>query len=180
MGLRCYNMEKKSPILQKGLLCGGKIIESFIPTCEEDGFTLLRRKRGIRLIFAGLEPKLDWFPVPCLWVFATDEKGGVFAHREGKLEETPVYYVSAENKCWYLAENFREFVRLAIFVPEWMEKVTGKESDFSEETEEEKEKMGMVFGLESLKGDLLAGIKEAEEIRIFASQAEAQKKYDLW
>ena len=76
MKAKCHNMEKKDAVFSKEHLCGGKIIESFIPTCEEDGFTLLQRKRGIRLIFAGLEPKLDWFPVRGLWVWATDEKGG--------------------------------------------------------------------------------------------------------
>lgn len=179
MKAKCHNMEKKDAVFSKEYFCGGKIIESFIPTCEEDGFTLLQRKRGIRLIFAGLEPKLDWFPVPCLWVFAMDEKGGAFAHREGKLKNSPVYYVTAENKCWYLAENFRECVRLVIFAPEWMEKVTGKQCHFSEETQEERAKMGMVFGLEPLKGDLLAEIKEAEEIRVFASQTEAEAEYEL-
>ena len=179
MKAKCHNMEKKDAVFSNAYLCGGKIIESFIPTCEEDGFTLLQRKRGIRLIFVGLEPKLGWFPVPCLWVFATDEKGGTFAHGEGKLENSPIYYVSAENKCWYLAENFREFVRLVIFAPEWMEKATGMKADFSEETKEEREKMGMVFGLEPLKGDLLAVVKEAEEIHIFVSQAEAEAEYEL-
>lgn len=179
MKVKCHNMEKEEAVFSKEHLCGGKIIESFIPTCEEDGFTLLQRKRGIRLIFAGLEPKLDWFPVPCLWVFATDEMGGAFAHGEGNLENSPIYYVSTENKCWYLAENFREFVRLVIFAPEWMEKVTREKYDFSEETKEEREKMGMVFGLEPLKEDLLAVVKEAEEIRIFSSQKEAEKEYEL-
>ena len=179
MKAKCHNMEKKEAVFSKEYLCGGKIIESFIPTCEEDGFTLLQRKRGIRLIFAGLEPKLDWFPVPCFWVFATDEKGGAFAHREGKLENSPIYDVSAENTCWYLAENFREFVRLVIFAQEWVEKATGKKCDFSEETQEEREKMGMVFGLEPPKTDLLEVVKEAEEIRIFDSQTEAETEYEL-
>ena len=39
--------------------------------------------------------------------------------------------------------------------------------------------MGMVFGLEPLKGDLLAVVKEAEEIRSFVSQAEAEAEYEL-
>lgn len=179
MKAKCHNMEKKEAVFSNQYLCGGKIIESFIPTCEEDGFTLLQRKREIRLIFAGLEPKFNWFPVPCFWVFATDEKGGAFAHGEGKLENSPIYYVSAENTCWYLAKNFREFVRLVIFAPEWVEKATGKKSDFSEETQEEREKMGMVFGLEPPKTDLLEVVKEAEEIRIFDSQAEAETEYEL-
>lgn len=179
MKAKCHNMEKHDAIFSNAYLCGGKIIESFIPTCEEDGFTLLQRNRGIRLIFVGLEPKLDWFPMPCLWVFATDEKGGAFAHGEGKLENSPIYYVSAENKCWYLAKNFQEFVRLVIFAPEWVENVTGKNCDFSEESKEERAKMGMVFGLEPLKSDLLAVVKEAEEIRIFDSQTEAETVYEL-
>lgn len=112
MKAKCHNMEKKDAVFSNEHLCGGKIIESFIPTCEEDGFTLLQRKRGIRLIFVGLEPKLDWFPVPYLWVFATDEKGGSFAHGEGRLENSPIYYVSEEKKCWYLAKNFHGIVWL--------------------------------------------------------------------
>ena len=39
--------------------------------------------------------------------------------------------------------------------------------------------MGMVFGLEPLKTDLLEVVKEAEEIRIFDSQAEAEAEYEL-
>ena len=66
-----------------------------------------------------------------------------------------------------------------IFAPEWTEKATGKKADFSEETKEEREKMGMVFGLEPLKSDLLEVVKEAEEIRIFASQTEAEIEYEL-
>ena len=75
--------------------------------------------------------------------------------------------------------TFREFVRLVIFAPEWMEKATGKKADFSEETKEERAKMGMVFGLEPPKTDLLAVVKEAEEIRIFASQTEVEAEYEL-
>lgn len=179
MKAKCHNMEKKDAVFSNEHLCGGKIIESFIPTCEEDGFTILQRKRGIRLIFVGLEPKLDWFPVPYLWVFATDEKGGSFAHGEGRLENSPIYYVSEENTCWYLAKKFSGICQAGDFAPEWMEKATGKKADFSEETKEERAKMGMVFGLEPPKTDLLAVVKEAEEIRIFASQAEAEAEYEL-
>lgn len=45
MKAKCHNMEKKDAVFSNEHLCGGKIIESFIPTCEEDGFTLLQRKR---------------------------------------------------------------------------------------------------------------------------------------
>ena len=39
--------------------------------------------------------------------------------------------------------------------------------------------MGMVFGLEPPKTDLLEVVKEAEEIRIFDSQTEAETEYEL-
>ena len=89
MKAKCHNMEKKEAVFSNQYLCGGKIIESFIPTCEEDGFTLLQRKRGIRLIFAGLEPKLDWFPVPCFWVFATDEKAALLHTGKASWKTAP-------------------------------------------------------------------------------------------
>ena len=52
-------------------------------------------------------------------------------------------------------------------------------SEIMNSYEEEREKMGMVFGLEPLKSDLLAVVKEAEEIRIFDSQTEAEAEYEL-
>lgn len=57
MKAKCHNMEKKDAVFSKEHLCGGKIIESFIPTCEEDGFTILQRKRGIRFDFCGIGAK---------------------------------------------------------------------------------------------------------------------------
>ena len=52
-------------------------------------------------------------------------------------------------------------------------------SEIMNSYEEEREKMGMVFGLEPPKTDLLEVVKEAEEIRIFDSQAEAEAEYEL-
>lgn len=89
MKAKCHNMEKKDAVFSKEHLCGGKIIESFIPTCEEDGFTLLQRKRGIRLIFAGLEPKLDWFPVPCFWVLLRMKRAALLLMEKESWKTAP-------------------------------------------------------------------------------------------
>ena len=50
----------------------GKRFETYVMTCEENGFTSLQRKRGLRLFFEGLIPKVDFFPAPYLTLFAHD------------------------------------------------------------------------------------------------------------
>ena len=123
----------------------GKDFAPSVMTCEENGFLSLQRKRGICLIFEGNLPKVDFFPVPMLTLFARDEDGGFFAYvkKEGKQA---VHYVSAALECWYLAKDMREFVQMAVFEPWWKEKITGIRAEYRE-TAEETAALGMVFGL---------------------------------
>jgi hypothetical protein len=113
----------------------GKRFDAFVMTCEENGFTSLQRKRNINLIWEGMLPKLDFYPVPSLTFFAHDGRGGYFAH-SGKGLESSIYFVSDKLECWYLAENFRTFVQMVVFEPDWKEKITGEKQEFME-TEEE-------------------------------------------
>ena len=69
-------------------------------------------------------PKLDFYPVPSLTFFAHDGRGGYFAH-SGKGLESTIYFISARLECWHLAENFRTFVQMVVFEPDWKEKITG-------------------------------------------------------
>ena len=159
----------------------GKLFDPFIPSCEEDGFSLLQRKRGISLIFQGMIPKIEWYPVPSLVLFAKDGAGGYFG-AEGKTGaltmESPVYYISPERNCFYLAEDFRHFVELAIFAPEW-KRLAGSTEVLPEETKEERERMGEVFGLSFPVEDILKKVRPAEEYHIFENREEAKKHVSL-
>ena len=155
----------------------GKRFDAFVMTCEENGFTSLQRKRGINLIWEGMLPRLDFYPVPSLTLFAHDSRGGYFAHG-GKGLESPIYFISTELECWYLSENFRTFVQMVVFEPNWKEKITGETAEITE-TEEELAEFGMLFGLVPPKEKLTDKIHRESAYEIFENIEKAREKMSV-
>ena len=161
----------------KEVIPAGKQFDAFVMTCEENGFTSLQRKRGINLIFEGMIPKVAFYPVPSLTLFAHDGRGGYFAHG-GKGLESAIYFVSAELECWYLAENFRTFVQMMVFEPDWKERITGETIGIGE-TEEEVAEFGMLFGLSATEEKLTAKIRRESAYEIFGNIEKAREKVSV-
>ena len=155
----------------------GKRFDAFVMTCEENGFTSLQRKRNINLIWEGMLPKLYFYPVPSLTFFAHDGRGGYFAHC-GKGLESSIYFVSDKLECWYLAENFRTFVQMVVFEPNWKEKITGEKQDIME-TEEELADFGMLFGLSAPAEKLTEKICRESAYEIFENIEKAREKVSV-
>lgn len=156
----------------------GKRFETYVPTCEENGFTSLQRRRGLRLFFEGLIPKVDFFPAPYLTLFAHDGENGYFAFAE-KEEGAEVYFVSDQLECWYLAKNFQTFVQMMIFEPNWKGKITGELIDISE-TEEEIADFGMLFGLYPPKEKLSEKIYQDTSYEVFENIEIMKEKCTLY
>ena len=156
----------------------GKRFETYVMTCEENGFTSLQRKRGLHLFFEGLVPKVDFFPAPYLTLFAHDGENGYFAFAE-KEDDAEVYFVSDQLECWYLAKNFQTFVQMMIFEPDWKEKITGKAITISE-TEEEIADFGMLFGLYPPKEKLAEKIYRDTSFEIFENIEKMKEKCTLY
>lgn len=155
---------------------GGKRWLTFLPTCEEDGYTALARERGFFLIFSGLEPKAEFFPVPALAVFARDRWGGFFAcGTEKEFHKEKIYYITPTLACYFVAEEFRSLVWMMIFEPDWR-KETGMETEMLEETPAEKKALGKLFGLTEPEQPLADNIRQAEGIAIFESLEAAKKQ----
>ena len=166
--------EKEPVIEEKEIILTGKGFDPFVMTCEENGFTSLQRKRGISLIFEGNNPKLDFYPVPKLTLFAHDGAGGYFAHG-GKDLDSPIYFISKELECWTLAGDFRTFVQMVVFEPEWKEKITGEKVDL-QETEAETEAFGMLFGLSAPERKLSEKIHREPHYKIFETIEKAREE----
>ena len=158
----------------KEVIPAGKRFDVFVMTCEENGFTSLQRKRGINLIWEGMLPKLDFYPVPSLTLFAHDGRGGYFAHC-GKGLESPIYFVSNTLECWYLAQSFRIFVQMVVFEPNWKEKITGEKGE-SAETEQEMADFGMLFGLSVPDTKLSEKINRESAFEIFENRGKTMEK----
>lgn len=156
----------------------GKRFETYVMTCEENGFTSLQRKRGLRLFFEGLIPKVDFFPAPYLTLFAHDGENGYFAFAE-KEEGTEVYFVSDQLECWYLAQNFQTFVQMMIFEPNWKEKITGKTVE-NNETPEEIADFGMLFGFDAPKEKLSEKIYQDISFEVFENIDKMKEKCTLY
>lgn len=172
-----YDSEKigKTPEIEGyDIFSAGKRFDPFVMTCEENGFSSLQRKRGIYLIFEGNIPKLDFYPVPSLTLFAHDGEGGYFAHA-GKDLDSPIYFISKDLKCWGLAGDFRTFVQMVVFEPNWKEKITG-ETVKSDETEEELAAFGMLFGLSPSERKLSERIRIEPYFKIFETIEKAREE----
>ena len=168
------NVEGLEKIPETEQIPAGKRFDAFVMTCEENGFTSLQRKRGINLIWEGMLPKLDFFPVPSLTFFAHDGRGGYFAH-SGKGLESTIYFISNELECWYLAENFRAFVQMVVFEPDWKAEISGEITEIRE-TEEELADFGMLFGLYAPAEKLTEKIRRETSYEIFENIEKAREK----
>ena len=171
------NVEGMEKIPETEHIPAGKRLDAFVMTCEENGFTSLQRKRGIHLIWEGMLPKLDFYPVPSLTLFAHDGRGRYFAH-SGKGLESTIYFISNELECWYLAENFRAFVQMVVFKPNWKEKITGETAEIIE-TEEELAAFGMLFGLSAPEEKLSEKIRRETAYEIFENIEKAREKLSV-
>ena len=171
------NVEGMEKIPETEHIPAGKRFDAFVMTCEENGFTYLQRKRGINLIWEGMLPKLDFYPVPSLTFFAHDGRGGYFAH-SGKGLESAIYFVSNELECWYLAENFRAFVQMVVFESNWKEMITGETVENSE-TKEELAEFGMLFGLFAPEEKLSEKIRRETACEIFENIEKAREKVSV-
>ena len=171
------NVEGMERIPETEHIPAGKRFDAFVMTCEENGFTSLQRKRGINLIWEGMLPKLDFYPVPSMTLFAHDGRGGYFAH-SGKGLESSIYFVSNELECWYLAENFRSFVQMVVFEPNWKEKITGETAEI-DETEQELAEFGMLFGFSEPKEKLAEKIHRESAYEIFENIEKAREKVSV-
>lgn len=158
--------EKQNPLLE-----GGVRWDAFVMTCEETGFTALQRRRSIFLIFEGMLPQVDFYPLPSLTLFARDAAGGFFAHGGAGLE-SPIYFVSRERECWYLAENFRSFVQMVIFEPHWKARIAGEAAELREDAAECLA-LGEIFGLSAPERSLAAEIRREKRYRIFETKERA-------
>ena len=173
--LNIETMQKDTYTAEEGceVIRAGKDFALSVMTCEENGFLSLQRKRGISLIFEGNVPKVDFFPVPTLMLFARDMDGGFFAYAEKKGKQA-VHYISAALECWYLAKDIREFVQLAVFEPQWKEKITGIPVAYNE-TAEETAALGMVFGLYPPQESLLADICKEDAFIVYENEEKARQ-----
>ena len=150
---------------------GGVRWDAFVMTCEETGFTALQRQRGIFLIFEGMLPRADFFPLPSLTLFARDGAGGFFAHGGAGLE-SPIYFISRARECWFLAENFRSLVKMVIFEPNWKAKIAGEAAELRE-NEADCVELGEIFGLSAPEASLAAEIRREKRYRIFETEEKA-------
>lgn len=172
-----FDGEQRKDMPQKedaAVLAAGKGFDPFVMTCEENGFTALQHRRSIYLIFEGNIPQPAFYPVPRLVLFAHDGAGGFFAHA-GKGLDDSIYFISAERECWWIAKDFRSFVQMVVFEPEWKEKITGKK-EMQQESKSEKDALGIRFGFVSQEGVLAEQIHLESSFQIFENIEKAREK----
>ena len=105
-------------------------------------------KYDVHFIFADDVPKVDFYTVPMVDIFAVDSAGG-YVGSVGQLTDLeadiPVCYIDKEKKCYLIAVNGKEFLEN---VYQWKKNlVPYSEIEFLKSLEEAKEKFEFVGSL---------------------------------
>lgn len=68
------------------------------------------REYGIHFIFDDAIPLIDFYSVPQIDVFATDENGGLLGTFGAATGDAPVCYIDPDRNCYMVAASLKEFV----------------------------------------------------------------------
>lgn len=106
---------------KKNIFCGKLIIPS--PANEKDSpvHHILKNKLHIHFIFDDDIPEINFFPIPSLAVFATNNKG-IFASSNLDVDlnekNAPIFFIDLNRKSFLIAMNLRELFAKLIYHPE--------------------------------------------------------------
>lgn len=161
------------------LVCAGKFILS-MPVTEkkEKAYQVLAEEYDVRFLFDDAIPELEFYPIPQMCIFAVDSEGGSFASPNTSIdiseENAPVYYISKDLRCYYVAPNLFAFLQLIVFNPGWKNDFV-KGSDSAAEPSSE----GKTYLISTLNLSRSTAspdeANEPNEITIFKSLEEAKK-----
>ena len=92
---------------------------------EEKVYQILEDELDICFLFDDRVPEYHFYPIPSLYIFATDSIGGCIGstkHPSFSEEDTPIYYVLSD-AAYYIAPNLKEFLSIAIYFPDWRKRI---------------------------------------------------------
>lgn len=78
----------------------------------------------IHFVFEDNVPKIDFYTVPMVEIFAVDSDGGYIVsvgQSTDLQEDIPICYIDADKRCYLIAENGKEFL---MNVYQWKEQLT--------------------------------------------------------
>ncbi|WP_027398879.1 hypothetical protein [Anaerovorax odorimutans] len=108
---------------QKLVFTGKYILSMPVSDRQEKVYRVLAEEYDVRFIFDDEIPKLEFYPMPQIGVFAIDSLGGCFGSTNIEVDisvkDAPIYYVNNELQCYYLAPNMFTFIQLIVFQPNW-------------------------------------------------------------
>jgi len=114
--------------LQQDVIYTGKSVLSMpVSNKIETSYQILADEYNVCFIFDDNIPKLQFYPVPQLLIFAIDSLGGCFVSTNTamdiKEEDAPIYYIDNNLRVFYLSSNLLRFLEIVVFCPMWKEKL---------------------------------------------------------
>lgn len=172
---------------QCDIVFSGKTIES-MPTSykSERVYQILSEVFDVKFIFDDAIPDISFYPIPRLFIFATDSLDGIFASIDDypSLEEenVPIYYIDRERKCYNIASNLKSFLQLVVFCPRWKERLYNREIENKEKSimSSEGKYLIDIFNLIKDRQEYLSLIDRKVEVKLYDSYFEAEKMNEFY
>ena len=95
------------------VILAGTTVSSMSVRQKNTEYQRFAEEYDIHFIFDDKVPKVDFYTVPMVEIFAEDSQGGYLASLGQPVnlqEDIPICYIDKDRKCYLIAENGRDFL----------------------------------------------------------------------
>ncbi len=109
-------------------LAGKYIMPSYMDCSLTSVDSMFARFYDFHQAFHKELPQFSFYPVPELLIFAIDSHGGAFVSTNPQAKhpdctQADIYYLDAQKRLYFLAENMQDFFSLLIFCPDFKQQL---------------------------------------------------------
>lgn len=151
---------------------------------KEKAYQILADEFDVKFIFDDDIPEFHFYPIPCLEILAIDSRGGCIGSSNNlvSLDEdyAPIYYISNENKPFYIASNLKEFLRLIVFCTDWKKYIDSTYSRTHNISKEAKDYLIDTLKLKEYLHDWEPCYLKNQDLQIYNSIDEAKQYFRFY
>lgn len=179
----CINGENDEDIYVN--YAGKDIISMSVQAKKERVYQILDKVFNVKYIFDDDKLEAEFYPLPLLYIFATDSEGGYYCSTKvGFLDDeyVPIYYIDKNLKCFNIVDNIRQLLGLVVYYPNWKSILYENKINIKEINNITSEQQELIDLFKLVKDEnLINNIKSKKSnIKLYSSKEEAEKENEFY
>ena len=160
---------------------GVSVINSDLTEEEHAIYHKIFQTLGIRFLFGDNQPKISFYAVPQIFIFATGSEREYFASlkKPPSMDEddTPIYYIYGKNCYFKISDCLKSFFQTILYNPDWKTSVVEKKlkDKLPNNIDCNRKELVDLLGLEKNHDPYSKTNEDKEELILYSSYEEAAK-----